>query len=264
MMVMFKNCFLHLRHCAVNTFVLAALLIFGAAIEPQIAFAQKKTDAAAEQRRAEQLRKLSAQNQQLETEKAALVKEKESAQAGIKAGEEKVKAAVGRTTKLSGELAALRTKNTQLEQTAKSNDVEMQKLTAQLNEFKETNRILQTQVEERVQAIAVMTATNSKLQAQLKDSNELILGQKDRGQTLTSELGLCAKNNTSLVGLIDELSEKYRTKSCMDSRSLIEPLMGLRKAEFERVAEDYRGKAGDERYVRPVVPSASNLPSTKP
>jgi chromosome segregation ATPase len=229
----------------------AVAIVFCSVLFSSPVLAQKKTDASAEQRRAEQLRKLSAQNQQLESDKAKLTKEKEDAEAGVKLSEEKIKAAQSQSTKLSGELGALRSKNTELTKTVQTNSTEIQKLTAQLTELKELSKTQQMQIEQRAQANDSLNAANSKLQVQLKETNELLAGQKDRGQGLTTELGTCAKNNVNLVGLVDELSDKYRKKSCADARSIIEPLMGLRGAEFERVAEEYRSKAGDERYVRP-------------
>jgi chromosome segregation ATPase len=218
-----------------------------------LAHAQKKTDAAAEQRRAEQLRKLSAQNQQLEADKANLVKEKEGAEAAAKASDEKTKSAQGQSTKLSRDIAALRSKNAEFDKTIQANATEIQKLNAQLVELRELSKNQQGQIDQRSQANEALNANNTRLQVQLKEANEQLAMQKDRGQSLTAELGTCSKNNVNLVGFVDELSDKYRKKSCADARSLIEPLMGLRSAEFERVAEDYKSKAGEERYVRPVT-----------
>jgi chromosome segregation ATPase len=229
-----------------------SILLSGVAF-PSAALAQKKTDASAEQRRAEQLRKLSAQNQQLESDKAKLTKEKEDAEAGLKLNEEKIKAAQSQSTKLSGELGSLRNRNSELTKTAQTSSAEIQKLNQQLTELRELSKTQQSQIEQRSQSNESLNANNVLLQAQIKEANALLAGQKDRGQTLSGELATCSKNNGNLVGLVDQLSEKYRKKSCADARSIIEPLMGLRGAEFERVAEEYRGKAGDERYVRPVT-----------
>lgn len=240
-----------------RTVYLAKLLAIGLAIglliNPGIGFAQKKTDASAEQRRAEQLRKLSAQNQQLESEKAALMKEKNDVQVASKLVEDKSKEAQGKNSKLIVELTALRSKNVELDKTSAAITAEIQKLNAQLLELRELTKNQQTQIEQRVQTIAALTDANSKLGVQNKDLNAVSAVQKDRGQALTLELTTCSKNNVALVGLVDEVSERYRKKSCGDMRSLLEPLMGLRAAEFERVSEEYRAKAGDERYVLPLV-----------
>jgi chromosome segregation ATPase len=251
MMVVFSNFNRALDGAAFLLCVVSILL--GSVAFPNAALAQKKTDASAEQRRAEQLRKLSAQNQQLESEKVKLTKEKEDAEAGVKLSEEKIKAAQSQSTKLSGELGSLRNKNSELTKAAQTSSAEIQKLNQQLTELRELSKTQQTQIEQRSQSNESLNANNVTLQAQLKEANTLLAGQKDRGQTLTGELATCSKNNGNLVGLVDELSEKYRKKSCADARSIIEPLMGLRGAEFERVAEEYRSKAGDERYVRPVA-----------
>jgi chromosome segregation ATPase len=226
-------------------------LVLVLSFSSSLAYAQKKTDASAEQRRAEQIRKLSAQNQQLESEKATLTKAKEDAEAAAKSGDEKVKSAQGQSSKLSRELSTLRSKNAELDKTAQANTTEIQKLNAQLGELRELAKSQQTQIEQRSQSNDSLNTSNTRLQAQLKEANEQLAGQKERGQSLTAELGTCSKNNVNLVGFVDELSDKYRKKSCADARSLIEPLMGLRSAEFERVAEDYKSKAGEERYVRP-------------
>jgi chromosome segregation ATPase len=250
-----------LKYCRFNLSIrspikaLASVLVAASLVSPQLVMAQKKTDASAEQRRAEQLRKLSAQNQQLEADKAKLTKEKEDVEASAKLGEEKIKAAEGQSTKLSREVSTLRSKNAELDKTNQAKTAEIQKLTGQLAQLTETTKAQQAQIEERAQSMSVLNVNNTKLQTQLKETNDLLTGQKDRSQTLTTELGTCSKNNSNLVGLVDELSDKYRKKSCMDARSIIEPLMGLRGAEFERVAEEYRAKAGDERYVRPVGPA---------
>jgi chromosome segregation ATPase len=247
--------------------VLTGVLVFASISHSNIAFAQKKTDASAEQRRAEQLRKLSAQNQQLESEKAKLTKEKEDAEAGAKLIEAKVKDAQGQSSRLSRELGALRAKNVELDKTVKSNAAEIEKLNAQLNSQKETSKAQQAELEQRARTVSAQSANltalntslsnldanNNRLQAKIKELDEHLLGQKDRNQSVSTELGACAKHNVNLVGLVDEVSEKYRKKSCADARSIVEPLVGLRRAEFERVAEEYRGKAGDERYVRPVA-----------
>jgi chromosome segregation ATPase len=219
---------------------------------PTSVFAQKAPDAGAEQRRAEQLRKLSAKNQQLESEKATLQKEKDEAQASTKLVEQKSKEAQGQSAKSSRELASLRGKNAELEKSTLANASELQKLSAQVVELKEITRSQQSQIEQRMQMIASLNESNSKLQGQLKDLGASTTNQQNRNQTLTTELGNCSKNNVALVGLVDEVSDRYRKKTCGDARSLIEPLMGLRAAEFERVSEEYRAKAGDERYVRPV------------
>jgi chromosome segregation ATPase len=227
--------------------------LIAALTSTSIAVAQKKTDGGAEQRRAEQLRKLSAQNQQLESEKATLAKEKEDAQAKVKLAEDKSKDVQGQSSRLSKELATIRIKSAEQDKTIQANTTEIQKLNALLTAEKETSKSQQTQIEQRVQTIASMTEANSKLTLQLRELNTLSGNQKDRNMAVTSELGNCAKNNVALVGLVDEVSERYRKKSCSDARSLIEPLVGFRRAEFERVAEEYRAKAGDERYVPPVI-----------
>jgi chromosome segregation ATPase len=234
--------------------VIAAIsLVVFASAYPSVGFAQKKTDASAEQRRAEQLRKLSAQNQQLESEKATLLKEKTDAQASAKLGEDKSKEMTGQNTRLSRELAASKTKNAELDKATLANAAETQKLNAQLVELKDLVKIQQTQLEQRAQMLTSMNEANTKLSVQTKELTALLTTQKDRGQTLTSELGSCSKNNVTLVSLVDEVSDRYRKKSCGDARSLLEPLMGLRAAEFERVSEEYRAKAGEERYVSPVT-----------
>ena len=240
--------------------LVSACLALGALGQPNTVWAQKKTDAAAEQRRAEQLRKLSAQNQQLEADKAKLVKEKEEAEAGAKLIETKVKTAQGQSSRLSRELNGLRVKLAEQEKVAQANVTEIQKLKSELVALKEVSTNQQAQIEQRVQTISslnanisTLNANNNRLSTQVRNLEETVTGQRERQRTVSSELGTCAKNNVSLVALVDEVSERYRKKTCVDARSIVEPLVGLRRAEFERVAEEYRSKASEERYLQPVV-----------
>ena len=68
---------------------------------------------------------------------------------------------------------------------------------------------------------------------------------------------VCTTRNARLVGLSDELVQKYRDRGFADVLLANEPLTGLRRVELEKLAQDYRGKILDQQMV-PAAPADRN------
>ena len=225
-----------------STFITAALLVGPV-------FGQKKPDAG-EQRRAEQVRKLQEQNQQLNAEKTKLASEKTEIEAKVKASEATVKSANAAASRASRDTSGLRLRLTEQEKQAAALQTALQEAKAEIAAGKQL-------VEQRSGVVDAQAKTIAQLQASLTQSQSTAVTFEANGKNLTGQLSACALNNRVLVGLVDEVSEQYRTKSCADTRLILEPLMGLRRADIDRIAEEYRAKAGDERFVKDAPKEAS-------
>jgi chromosome segregation ATPase len=228
-----------------STYLLIGAMLFGALwLCSAPALAQKKD--AGEQRRMEQVRKLQEQNQQLQADNNKIKADLTRVETESKSGAQQAKDVADRAAKLGRETSSLQKKLTELEskhlalQNSSQTSLDQAKL--ELTRANELINQANTLADNQRRQVA-------QLQSELKSANELRLTLANNGTQLTTQVNSCSGNNKTLVSLVDEVSEKYRTKSCVDSRSIIEPLMGLRKAEFDRVAEEYRAKAGEERFV---------------
>lgn len=76
-------------------------------------------------------------------------------------------------------------------------------------------------------------------------------------QQTVSALQACVADNASLVQIGNELIGRYRDKGVWSAVRDKEPLLGLTKLEFEKLAQDYRGRIADHTVsVPPVNPES--------
>jgi chromosome segregation ATPase len=209
------------------------------------AHAQQKKDAA-DQRRAEQVRKLQEQNQQLQSDTNKAIAEKSKIESELKDKDAKTRMADDKANRLARDASSARAKLSVLE---KKNEQLLTEHASAIEQLKTQLAAATLLAEQRLATADSQNKTIAKLQADLKMISESAGNFEVAGKTMAAQIQACSINNRNLVFLVDEVSDKYRVKSCADSRSLLEPVLGLRKAEFDRVAEQYRDKAGNERFV---------------
>jgi chromosome segregation ATPase len=221
----------------------ASLLAAPLMVVPVGAQAQNKDG---EQRRAEQVRRLQEQNQRLQAEATKAKTDLTKAEADKKTVEDQVKASGERASRASREAGGLKAKIAQLEKQLSTLETENKTnkdlLAAQLS-------AATAQSTQQAALIEMQRKQMAGLQADLQKSREAATGFQSQGNLLSTQLQTCSGHNRKLVSLVDETAEQYRTKRCADARSMVEPLMGLRRAEFDRIAEGYKDRASDERFV---------------
>jgi DNA repair exonuclease SbcCD ATPase subunit len=71
----------------------------------------------------------------------------------------------------------------------------------------------------------------------------------------SARLKTCEAGNGTLVGISNELLERYRNKGPIDAVRDREPLLGLKRLELERLAQDYHAKIVDATVVSPAAPA---------
>jgi chromosome segregation ATPase len=223
---------------------LVVLIALSGYVNTQPVYAQSKDSA--EQRRAEQVRKLQEQNQQLRTEKTNAEAARAKAEAEFNEKLNQTKAQVGQqSSRLNKDLAGARSRLSELQ---RAKEAEAAAAAATLEQVKGQLASAIALAEQRQREVEAGTKQLAKLQTDLNLSKQQTEAQTTKTGFLDKQLAACAANNRTLVSLVDDVSEAYRTKPAADSRSVLEPLLGLRRAEFDRLAEEYRSKAGNERF----------------
>jgi hypothetical protein len=77
----------------------------------------------------------------------------------------------------------------------------------------------------------------------------------------------CENNNAQLVGISRELIDRYKNKGVWAAAREREPLLGLRRVELERIAQEYHGRVLDATVdaIDPaVLPANSATEPTQP
>lgn len=77
-------------------------------------------------------------------------------------------------------------------------------------------------------------------------------------------LAACGANNVTLVAIGSELLARYRDKGFVETARRHEPLLGLRRVEFERLEQEYRQRIGDAEFLPGVAPAATAPATTTP
>ena len=178
--------------------------------------AANAADTQTENRPREALRQTTAQLRSLEDEKARL----QASEAAQKSEIESLKAQLeAETSKARGAPPDLKRR---LEEAAESN----QKLTADLAQCQESSR-----------------ETAEAAKAKEEEREQLQTKQTEQLSQATTRVTVCEEKNERMFKLSHELVQKCESMSFGDSLAgIFEPLTGLRKAQLERLAQDYDDK----------------------
>lgn len=218
--------------------VLGAFVLAAAVAAP--ALAQPQKDGAA--RQAQQVQRLTQDKRALETERTRLAAENADLEQKLRRADG---ARAGAERRLAGQVGDLRKELATEKDRAAAAEKALADARAELKARDDRLAALQAQAAEQ-------QAAAQRAQAQLAARLQVA---EARGTGLDGQLATCGSHNVRLVALVDELGLKYRDKSCADAMAQREPFLATRRVQIENLVEQYRDKAGAERFV--ATPAAT-------
>lgn len=147
---------------------------------------------------------------------------------------------------------------------------QIKKLEADLEKISKAKKRVEKKLERSVDRIGKFKDNNSLLRERLVDAQdkmqkvvkkyrELVatLGELERdGNMLKSELAsrdnelnLCSANNQKLYDTTIEVISRYENMGFWDALAKAEPITQLKRVEIERISEQYRQSAGENRHI---------------
>lgn len=170
-------------------------------------------------------------SQQLAQQKAEAEGQIKDVQAKMADAQRRASVASGRASLLTKELESIKAKYESLraekEALASSGKVELAALTSKLADA-ERRRSEQQRTYEAEKQLA-----------------------EDAMMKTKAAMTVCVERNSRMYRLGNELLEKYEKKSCMTSMFQAEPFTGIKRAQVERLVEEYREKL-DKDQMLPV------------
>jgi len=117
---------------------------------------------------------------------------------------------------------------------------------------------LRRQLDERERLIAQARQTSEQAAqfARARDSDLQQLTQ--RQQAFDARIEVCERHNAELVGIANEVLERYRRKGVWEAVRDNEPLLGIHRVKLETLAQDYHARIIDRK-----VPSAAPAPDAQ-
>jgi DNA repair exonuclease SbcCD ATPase subunit len=120
------------------------------------------------------------------------------------------------------------------------------------SELRRTLAELRHELDEREQVIARWKQTSEQT-AQLANARDADVKQFNQQQQVLSErIETCERNNAELVGIANEVLERYRNKGIWAAVRDNEPLLGIHRVKLETLAQQYHAQIVDRK-----IPSAN-------
>ena len=128
---------------------------------------------------------------------------------------------------------------------------EAKKQSSLVTELRAQLDTVQKQLEQSQAALTVAAA------AQRSSQEQQVLSERGR-VAAQQQNAACEVHNRRLVGISNELIQRYRDRGLTDVIASREPLTGLRRAELERLAQEYKGQVLEHQMTQAPAPTAPN------
>jgi len=159
-------------------------------------------------------------------------------------------------TTLQGEKSKLEARVAELERQLAAAQGEKKSLDADLTRSKAAEQQATASGEQTKERLAQLRARTDELVARFRETaTSLQQAERERGElqqqlaASTQQVETCSKDNVALYDTAIEVLDRYESKGMWSVMKQKEPFLQLKRVEIENLADDYRMRLDDGRYV---------------
>jgi chromosome segregation ATPase len=179
---------------------------------------------------------------------------------------EQLRSTITQMRALTQENAALKAELAQAQAQVKATPPEDPEKEVRLKRQASQLRGEKDQLEQQLSGLrAELEQANARSEAEQRDKQKLqllVLSDHRRADSAEQTANACRADNQALIGMVQEVVQRYESRGVFDALMAREPLTGLRQAQLQRISQRYRDEAAALNATAPPPAAApGNVPA---